>query len=314
MTLNLNNEFFKKYKVVNLVDMHYILYRSFFAMPNLEYNGKKTGQYKGLYELCLTLFDMFHDDKDTCTLFVADDYPAMRKRIFPEYKETDARKRVKDKAPVMYVDHDNFKNIIHLFPRFYFVKKTGYEADDIIQHIVLSCVEKDKTFRIYTKDYDLFYLAKRHRVMFYSGATTAINVKEAVKKKYNTQLAKLPMIKILNGDKSDNVPPVFDLRKTRKIVEQWLKNQKISCYNEELKARREELKRNYLLIQPLKVKELIIEKVKNEIEALKVIHSCGLAKLLIGLNKRNLFSEETMAQHFKYNALWLMKFQEEIDG
>jgi hypothetical protein len=314
MTLNLNAEFFARYKVINLVDMHYILYRGFFSKPHLEYNGKKTGQFVGLYELCLSLYDMFHEDKDTCTLFVADDVPHMRKKIFPEYKITDARKKVKDKAPVMYVDHDNFKSIIHLFPRFYFVKKDGYEADDIIQHVVLSYHEKGKTFRIYTKDYDLFYLAKRHRVMFYSGVTTAINVAAAVKKKYNTQLAKLPMIKILNGDKSDNVPPVFDLRKTRKIVEQWVTDKKISLFNDELKAKQKEIKRNYLLIQPLKVKELVIEKVKDELSALKVIHSCGLAQLLIGLNKRNLFSEETMAKHFRHNALWLMKQREENDG
>lgn len=245
----------KKYSNMHLIDISYILYRAYFAMPNLAYDGKKTGHFKGLCELLTKLHQMFNMESNKhCAIFVFDSTIKYRKKIFPQYKETAARAKTKESAPTMYIDYDNFKRLISIFPNMFSVQKDRYEADDIIVYLTKKFHSTHRIF-VYSKDQDLFFL-KRFKAIFKEGATTNINVKEVLLKKYRIDNYRLlPYIKILNGDKSDNIPAIFDLRKTKKFIAKWYEDKKITLYCKELQEEKKAIQRNIKLVMPIRVKD-----------------------------------------------------------
>ncbi len=277
-----------KFRHLHLIDISWLLYKSYFAMQELEFTGKKTGHFKGLCDFLSKLHELFQTEPNQhYALFVFDSLDKYRKSIYPEYKLSDARIKTKAKAPVMSADYDNFQKLIAIFPNMASMEVKGYEADDIIIHLAKLYAKSHKVY-VYSKDYDMFVLRKLG-VQFKQNVTTFINVKEAIKKKYRIEdYSIIPYIKILNGDTSDNIPPIFDLRQTKKIIAKWKQDAKITLFSDELLAEKKLIQRNIKLILPMKVERnltVILRESFTDKSILDVIMNHGLYSLLGFLRK-----------------------------
>ena len=253
----LKNSTLQMYKHIHIIDLSDVLYRAYWSKPTHEFTGKKTGHFTGLCVFCSKLYELLSAEESSCAIFAFDapNNSAKRRKIFPEYKRSDARVKLKEQAPTMHLDNSNFRKIISIFPNMFCVEKSEYEADDLIVYLTYKFHKTHKIY-IYARDYDLFFLQHRCKALMKDAITNTINIKEKLKKKYRITNPKLlPYIKILNGDKSDNIPVIFDLRKTKKFVERWYEDKKVSLYCPELLKEKEAIKRNIKLVMPLQVKD-----------------------------------------------------------
>lgn len=271
--MKLNKEFFKSFKTIHLIDISNLLYISFFSKPKLEFNGKLTGHHKGLCDFMINIYQAQRMHPNDAYLFVFDSKAEYRYKVYPEYKQSAARKKSKSLAPPVTheIEHPNYINIISAIKNCYCVIEKGYEADDLIVFFTKLLHKKHK-IQIYTRDYDLFFLTSKSGVSIKN-----INVQEKIKKKYRIDdINDLFYIKILNGDTSDNIPPIFDLRQTKKIILEWKKAKRTMLYSKELKERKDTIIRNIKLISPIKVKKYPVLYTVEKRNVLNVLKSHGL--------------------------------------
>lgn len=133
-----------------VIDCHYILHRSKFAMRNLSHDEKRTGCIFGfLLSLC-TIANKFKLDR---FCFAWDSSKSFRKRIYPGYKHRDAEQKEeivrlnKIALPQFPIVRDRVLPTIGFKNSFI---QTGYEADDIICQIVTK----------YSNSYDIIIISR----------------------------------------------------------------------------------------------------------------------------------------------------------
>jgi len=284
-----------KFETIVLVDSSYCLYRDFFASSHLECNGVKTGHYNGFGRMLLSFYE-FNLVEPRLILCCFDSPADIRAKIFPEYKKTEQRKETHKLAPPIHSQVPDFKLMVNAIPNAYCLQWDGYEGDDIIQNIVTRFPGRD--YMIFSTDEDLYYL-KQHGAEFWQNFNNPINIRQRLEKKYRITVPGLvPYLKVLYGDKSDNIPRIFGLKETKKIIPRWFDQQKITLFTPELQEKREEIIRNYKLVQKIKKKELIMDEKPPEKEKnfqKNLISMCSRLKLwtfLSGLATHKLLSEK----------------------
>ncbi len=190
-----------------LLDGHSLAYRAFFALP-VENFSTTTGQHtNAVYGFTSMLINVLRDEQPT-HVGVAFDVSRQTFRA-AEYAEYKAKR---NKTP------DEFSSQLPLIEevldalRIPFVKKPGYEADDIIATLVTQALaEDDMEVLVLTGDRDALQLVTERSTVLYpmrGVSDLARMTPTAVEDKYGVRPERYPELAAITGEVSDNLPGV----------------------------------------------------------------------------------------------------------
>lgn len=187
-----------------LVDVSNLAYRSFFVMPNLAYEGQRTGMFHGFLSSVRML------QKLGSNLVFAWDYglpgqgpstPSWRKALYAPYKA----KRVKSsEASIVFEQMPELLKILQVlgYPN---VAVPGLEADDVIG--LLS--NRPGQYLLYSHDEDLYQLLEGNRVrVLRREKAWRFITQNNIEERMGFPIDQFPAYLALGGDKSDNIRPL----------------------------------------------------------------------------------------------------------
>ena len=189
-----------------LLDGHSLAYRAFFALP-VENFSTTTGQHtNAVYGFTSMLINVLRDEQPT-HLAVAFDVSRQTFRLeeYPEYKAK------RNKTPGEFSSQLPLIEEVLDALRIPFLKKDGYEADDIIATLVTQAVAADMDVLILTGDRDSLQLVTPTSTVLYpmrGVSDLARMTPEAVESKYGVTPARYPELAALVGEDSDNLPGI----------------------------------------------------------------------------------------------------------
>ena len=189
-----------------LLDGHSLAYRAFFALP-VENFSTTTGQHtNAVYGFTSMLINVLRDEQPT-HVAVAFDVSRQTFRM-EEYSEYKAKR---NKTP------DEFGSQLPLIEevldalRIPYLKKPGFEADDIIATLVTQALADEMDVLVLTGDRDSLQLVTEHSTVLYpmrGVSDLARMTPEAVEAKYGVTPARYPELAAIVGETSDNLPGV----------------------------------------------------------------------------------------------------------
>jgi DNA polymerase-1 len=189
-----------------LLDGHSLAYRAFFALP-VENFSTTTGQHtNAVYGFTSMLINVLRDEQPT-HVAVAFDVSRQTFRM-EEYSEYKAKR---NKTP------DEFKSQLPLIEdvltalHIPFLKKDGFEADDIIATLATRARAEGMDVLILTGDRDSLQLVRDEVTVLYPmrGVSDLSRMTpEAVETKYGVSPERYPELAALVGEDSDNLPGV----------------------------------------------------------------------------------------------------------
>ena len=189
-----------------LLDGHSLAYRAFFALP-VENFSTTTGQHtNAVYGFTSMLINVLRDEQPT-HVAVAFDVSRQTFRM-EEYSEYKAKR---NKTP------DEFKSQLPLIEdvltalHIPFLKKDGFEADDIIATLATAAGAAGMDVLILTGDRDSLQLVRDEVTVLYPmrGVSDLSRMTpEAVETKYGVSPQRYPELAALVGEDSDNLPGV----------------------------------------------------------------------------------------------------------
>ena len=197
-----------------LVDGQGLLYRAFYALPQLT---TTYGQVvNAVYGFTMILIRLLEEEEPEYIVITFDTpVPTFRHKEFKEYKVH--RKKMPDELisqiPLIREIINNY-NIATC-------SKEGYEADDVIGTIAKEAEKRNCNTTIVTGDKDAFQLISPHtKVMTTIKGVTEVKIydEEAIKKKYGVEPEKIVDILALKGDSSDNIPGVPGIGEKTAVV------------------------------------------------------------------------------------------------
>lgn len=192
----------EKMKDIVLVDLSWVLYRSYFSFPQGKFvapNGHPNGHLFGLVKLIQTL------DRMGFLVFLCEDGKCeYRKNLNEHYKEGRT-------SQGFYKDYDLIHSLVNDLDNVYCLSNKEMEADDIIYSA--SMLVDDNTYcYIHSADNDLYQCLKRPNVRIsksikYGDISSITSTSPEYTDKYPVPPRLLPMYRALRGDSSDNLPP-----------------------------------------------------------------------------------------------------------
>jgi len=193
-----------KRKKFILIDGHALLYRAFYALPQLT---TTYGQIvNAAYGFTMILIRLLEEEKpEYITIAFDTPVPTFRHKEFKEYKAH--RKKMPDE---LISQISIIKEIIKNY-NIPFFSKEGYEADDIIGTLAKEAEKRNCNTIIVTGDKDAFQLISNHtKVMATIKGITEVKIygEEDIREKFGVGPEKIVDILALKGDVSDNIPGV----------------------------------------------------------------------------------------------------------
>jgi len=187
-----------------LVDGQGLLYRAFYALPQLT---TTYGQIiNAVYGFTMILIRLLEKEKPNYMVITFDTpVPTFRHKKFKEYKAH--RKKMPDE---LICQIPLIREIINDY-NIAICSKEGYEADDVIGTLAKEAEKRNCNTIIVTGDKDAFQLVSPHtKVMITVKGITEVKIydEEGVKKKFGVGSEKIVDILALKGDVSDNIPGV----------------------------------------------------------------------------------------------------------
>ncbi len=201
-----------------LIDGSSILYRAFFALPHFT---TKTGESTGAIYGFLQMLKKLIKDENPTYLAVAFDTaaPTARHIAFEEYKAN--RPKAPDELQMQFL---SVREMLNAFAIKY-VEIEGYEADDVIATMVEKFGKDDLQIIVVSGDMDLLQLASEKTFVYLTKrGVTNIEVYDSkrVFEEFGVEPERLPELKALAGDNSDNIPgvPGVGIKTAAKILKQ----------------------------------------------------------------------------------------------
>lgn len=189
-------------KTCLILDCFSLVYRSFFGLPTTikRQDGQAINAALGFYNTLTGLMEQFHPDY----LFVASDHPSptFRHRLFADYKaqRPPMPEELKTQIPLI-------EEIVHSFSA-PLVKLAGYEADDVIGTIAKH-TPSDTHCYIITTDRDALQLVSDDvTVIAPNSKANRVFTPELVHHEMGVPPERIPDLKALMGDTSDNIPGI----------------------------------------------------------------------------------------------------------
>jgi DNA polymerase I len=190
-----------------LLDGHSLAYRAFFALP-VENFSTTTGQHtNAVYGFTSMLINVLRDEQPT-HVAVAFDVSRQTFRL-EEYAEYKAKR---NKTPTEFSSQLPLIEEVLNALRIPFLKKEGYEADDIIATLVTQALRQpDMDVLILTGDRDSLQLVTDRSTVLYpmrGVSDLARMTPAAVEDKYGVPPERYPELAAIVGETSDNLPGV----------------------------------------------------------------------------------------------------------
>ena len=189
-----------------LLDGHSLAYRAFFALP-VENFSTTTGQHtNAVYGFTSMLINVLRDEQPT-HLAVAFDVSRQTFRL-EEYAEYKAKR---NKTPGEFSSQLPLIEEVLDALRIPFLKKEGYEADDIIATLATEATAAGMEVLILTGDRDSLQLVGETSTVLYpmrGVSDLARMTPEAVEAKYGVPPHRYPELAALVGEDSDNLPGI----------------------------------------------------------------------------------------------------------
>jgi len=187
-----------------LVDGQGLLYRAFYALPQLT---TTYGQVvNAVYGFTMILIRLLEEEKPEYIVITFDTpVPTFRHKEFKEYKAH--RKKMPDE---LISQIPLIKEIINDY-NIAICSKEGYEADDVIGTIAKEAEKRNCNTIIVTGDKDAFQLISLHtKIMTTIKGVTEVKIYDeaSIRGKYGVGPDKIVDILALKGDSSDNIPGV----------------------------------------------------------------------------------------------------------
>jgi len=187
-----------------LVDGQGLLYRAFYALPQLT---TTYGQViNAAYGFTMILIKLLEEEKpEYMTITFDTPVPTFRHKEFKEYKAH--RKKMPDE---LISQIPLIKEIINDY-NITICSKEGYEADDVIGTLAKEAEKRNCDTIIVTGDKDAFQLTSPHtKIMTTIKGVTEVKIydEEDIRKKYGVGPEKIVDVLALKGDTSDNIPGV----------------------------------------------------------------------------------------------------------
>jgi DNA polymerase-1 len=189
-----------------LMDGHSLAYRAFFALP-VENFSTTTGQHtNAVYGFTSMLINVLRDEQPT-HIAVAFDVSRQTFRL-AEYAEYKAGR---NKTPTEFSSQLPLIEEVLDALRIPFLKKEGYEADDIIATLATQALAHEMEVLILTGDRDSIQLVTDESTVLYpmrGVSDLARMTPDWVENKYGVPPYRYPEIAALVGETSDNLPGV----------------------------------------------------------------------------------------------------------
>jgi DNA polymerase-1 len=190
-----------------LLDGHSLAYRAFFALP-VENFSTTTGQHtNAVYGFTSMLINVLRDEQPT-HIAVAFDVSRQTFRM-QEYSEYKAKR---NKTPTEFSSQLPLIEEVLDALNIPFLKKEGYEADDIIATLVTEALAtEDMEVLILTGDRDSLQLVTDRSTVLYPSrgvSDLARMTPVAVEEKYGVPPHRYPELAAIVGETSDNLPGV----------------------------------------------------------------------------------------------------------
>ena len=187
-----------------IIDTSYLIYRSYFAYPQLKVDDVPMG---AVYGFAKTIIGICHDIKPETLVFALDlPKPTWRDELFDQYKAGRSPMDPEMRAQIPLVlewAKTVCQNVIGV---------EGFEADDVVytatQRILLE--NPDDTVYIFSSDRDLYQLLDNHHTIFiktHKGETKFYGLND-FQDEFGVSAAQWVDYKALVGDSSDNLKGV----------------------------------------------------------------------------------------------------------
>jgi 5'-3' exonuclease len=244
-----------------VVDLSWVMYRSRYAMMNLSVTLPDgtvvpTGHLQG------TLLTVAQLSSLAPRVLLAVDSPCPdRFKVFSGYKANRKKENPDGTKDFPIKIHTNLiLAAATALPNVFFIKREGYEADDLINHIIAQGHDPV----VFGTDNDLMQNEQPFRMArnVNSGVLDSVDIPAYISQKYKVPLPFLPIwYKTIRGDSSDNLPPAIpryngkklsqlcvDLKGTREF-ESFLHyvNSHHKLLDESIQF---DLLRNYMIVRP----------------------------------------------------------------
>ena len=199
-----------------LVDGHYYVYRSYFAILNLSNSrGEPTNAIFGFTKTLRLM--MKHLQPDLGAVFWDEGLPQRRVELQPAYKETR-----KEMPPPMVPQLDYIQNELTALLGFKNISLPNTEADDLMGCYTLAAQERGIEVVLATNDKDLYQLVSPTTKVYTTAKADLVSPKDAfallgeaeVTTKWEVPPSAIGDVLALTGDSVDNIPGVGFGRKT----------------------------------------------------------------------------------------------------
>lgn len=192
-----------------LLDGHSLAYRAFFALP-VENFSTTTGQHtNAVFGFVSMLINVLRDEQPTHVGVAFDvSRQTFRAEEYAEYKAN------RSASPTEFSGQLSLIEEVLDALRIPFLKKEGFEADDIIATLVTQALREDSGIEevlILTGDRDSLQLVSERSTVLYpmrGVSDLARMTPEAVQEKYGVPPQRYPELAALVGETSDNLPGV----------------------------------------------------------------------------------------------------------
>lgn len=208
-----------KYQQVILIDMSWLLYRSYYAFQNLtNQDGLSTGQYFGLSSTLQTIKEHYPNN---LILLVDDGKPQQRKELNESYKAN------REQNNFFYDKRHIVDCIIQKLPEVYRVYNSLVEADDLL-FTISKIKDYNNSYIIFTSDKDLYQALDETTVLsseLKSGhfITKDIQSEQYVNYFQDLEPYQVPYYRAVLGDPSDNLKAIYP-RFPKKVAYLFAKN------------------------------------------------------------------------------------------
>jgi len=193
-------------KKLFLIDGMALIYRSYYAFINNPLSTSKGFPTSAIYGFLTSVFKILKDEKPDCVSIAMDaQKPTFRHEMYSDYKAN--RKKMPDDLRLQIPEINQLLNKSN----FSFLKKEGYEADDIIATVVNKFKDQDILIYIVTGDKDIMQLVN-DKVFVYSPGNKfsgpIVYDQRKVYEKWSVTPNKICDLLSIMGDNSDNIPGV----------------------------------------------------------------------------------------------------------
>ena len=199
-----------------LIDGHYYVYRSFFAIQNLSNSrGEPTNAIFGFTKTLRLM--MKHLQPELGAVFWDEGLPEKRMTLQPAYKETR-----KEMPQPMIPQLDFIQNELTALLGFKNISLPNTEADDLMGCYTLAACKQNIDVVLATNDKDLYQLVGPHVKVYTTNKTDLVSPKDAfallgepeVSTKWGVPPKLIGDVLALSGDTVDNIPSAGFGRKT----------------------------------------------------------------------------------------------------